>query len=337
MKYRVYILVLICSLFILVGCSKKESKDLKVRIGYFPNITHAQAILGKENGFKAALAGTNVELKQFNAGSSEIEALLAEEIDIGYIGPGPAINGFVKSKGQLQIIAGVCDGGAIIISRNDVEVKNIKELSGKKVAVPQFGNTQHVVLKELLEANGLKETTKGGTVEIVQADNPDIKALFDRKIIDAAFVPEPWGSRLVEEVKAKIVMEYDKVWRDGKYPVTVLIGRTEFIKEHPEIVEKFIRQHVELTEEIKSDIGFAKKNINNEIKKVTGKSLSSGIMDSSFKRLLITNNVDKKAIKEMTDFMKKLDIIKDNKSIEDIFNFTILNKVLKEKGYKIIE
>lgn len=337
LKKRFFIVTLFWVLFLLIGCSKKDSKNLTVRVGFFPNITHCQALLGKDSKFKSALEENTLAWKQFNAGSSEIEALLAGELDMGYIGPGPAINGYIKSKGDIQIIAGACEAGSIIVSRNDVEIKYIKELIGKKIAVPQFGNTQHVVLKELLDRNGLKETTKGGTVEIVQADNPNIKTLFDKKAIDAAFVPEPWGSRLVEEAKANVVMEYDKVWRNGKYPVTVLIGRTQFIKEHPELVEKFIRAHVELTEQIKADAVSSKEVINSEMKNLTGKNLLSSIIDSSFNRILITNNVDKEAIKEMEKFMEGLDIIKEKQNIDGIFNFSILNKVLKEKGYNHVE
>lgn len=309
------------------GCNtNKKDKEISLRVGFFPNITHAQALMGKENKFQSA-TGCVIDWKQFNAGSTEIEALLAEELDMAYIGLGPAINGFIKSNGGLQIISGVSEAGAVIVSRNDVVIKNIKELRGKKIAVPQFGNTQHVVLKELLDSNGLKETTKGGDVEVVQADNPDIKTLFDKKVIDVAFVPEPWASRLIEESKANIVLDYDKVWRNGKYPVAVLIARTDFIKKQPVIVEKFLKAHVELTDEANAKKAEAKKNINKEIKSLTGKELSNSIMDSSFNRIILTEKVDKKAVLDMADFMVKLSVIKDKKNIDNIFNFEILNKI----------
>lgn len=333
LKKRFFIITLFWVFILLMGCSKKDNKNLTVRVGFFPNITHCQALLGKDSKFKEALGENNLEWKQFNAGSSELEALLTENLDIGYIGPAPAINGFIKSKGGIQIIASGCDAGAIIVSRNDVEIKEIKELSGKKIAIPQFGNTQHVILKELLDTNGLKETTKGGNVEIVEADNQDIKTLFDKKAIDAAFISEPWGSKLIEEAKAKVVIEHDKIWKNGNYPVTVLVGRTEFIKNHPEVVEKFIRAHIELNEQIKNDLEGSKEAINGEIKKLTGKSLDSSIIDSSYRRVLITNNVDKEAVVDIEKLMEKLDVIKGSHNIDGIFNFSIFNKVLKEKGY----
>jgi len=318
------------SMLILTSCSSKKSDISTVRVGFFPNITHSQALMGKENKFKSAL-GCDIDWKQFNAGSSEIEALMAGELDMGYIGPGPAINGFLKSNGELQIISGVCEGGSVLVSRKDVIIKECTELEGKKFAVPQFGNTQHVVLEQILDSNGLKETSKGGTVEIVQADNPDIKTLFDKKAIDAAFVPEPWGSRLIEEAEANVVLENDKTWRNGKYPVAVLIARTEFIKNHPELVEKFIKAHVELTEQAIKDKAVAENAVNKEIKNLTGAELSPKILDSSYNRLYLTTDPNKEAIIEMADFMRKMGIVKESGNLDNIFNLTILDKVKREQ------
>lgn len=322
--------ILICMFCLslgLSGCnSNKSGKETSLRVGFFPNITHAQALMGKEDKFQSA-TGCSIDWKQFNAGSTEIEAMLAGELDMAYIGPGPAVNGFIKSNGGLQVISGVSEAGAVIVSRSDVIIKDIKELSGKKIAVPQFGNTQHVVLKQLLDSNGLKENTKGGDVEVVQADNPDIKTLFDNKSIDAAFVPEPWASRLIEESKANIVLDYNQVWRDGKYPVAVLIARTDFIKEHPEVVEKFLKAHIELTNEINNNKSEAKETINKQLEALTGKKLSDSIIDSSFNRMIITDEVDKEAVLDMADFMEKLGVIKSKENIDKIFNFEILNKI----------
>jgi len=150
--------------------------NVNVRVGYFPNITHSQALVGKQLGsFQKAIGKKNkVEWKLFNAGPAEVEALFAKAIDIAYIGPGPAINGYAKSKGDIQIITGAADAGAIFVSKKGMVIKNLKDLSGKKIAVPQFGNTQDLTLRNILSQNGLKDKTKGGTVEVRQASNADI-------------------------------------------------------------------------------------------------------------------------------------------------------------------
>ncbi|MBV7272901.1 aliphatic sulfonate ABC transporter substrate-binding protein [Clostridiaceae bacterium UIB06] len=316
-----------------------KSDGSTVRVGFLPNITHSQALVGKEKGnFQKALGDNHkIEWKQFNAGSSEVEAFLAGAIDIGYIGPGPAINGYTKSKGDIQIIAGATDAGAILVSRKDLPIKDVKELDGKKVAVPQFGNTQDLSLRYLLTQNGLKEKTKGGTVEIVQADNPDIKTLLDKNQIDAALVPEPWGSRLVKEVGANVVLDYDKVWREGKYPTAVIAVRKDFLKQHPDIVENFLKAHVDLTEYINKNNSEASGVVNKQIKDLTKSSLSKDVLDSAFKRLTVTNNPEKDATIEMVNLSVTTGFLKQAPDTKDLVNLELLNKVLKEKWQQQIQ
>lgn len=321
------------------NASSGKSDSSTVRVGFFPNITHSQALVGREQGtFQKALGDkTKIEWKQFNAGSSEIEAFLAGALDIGYIGPGPAINGYTKSKGDIQIIAGATDAGAILVSRKDLPIKDVKELSGKKVAVPQFGNTQDLSLRYLLSQNGLKDKTKGGTVEIVQADNPDIKTLLDKKQVDAAIVPEPWGSRLVKEVGANVILDYDKVWREGKYPTAVIIVRKEFLEKHADIVEKFLKAHVDLTEYINKNNSEASDIVNKQIKDLTKSSLAKDVLDSAFKRLTVTNNPEKDAAVEMVNLSVTTGFLKQAPDTKNLINLELLNKVLKEKGQSQIQ
>ncbi|MDP4146261.1 MAG: aliphatic sulfonate ABC transporter substrate-binding protein [Bacillota bacterium] len=329
-----------------VGCStgtkasdSSSSKPSAIRIAYFPNITHSQGLAGKENGtFKKDLGDKwNIEWKQFNAGSSEVEALLAGAVDIGYIGPGPAINAYTKSKGDVVIIGGASDAGAILVARKGVDIKSAKDLDGKKVVVPQFGATQDLTLRNLLSENGLKDKTKGGTVEIIQADNPDIQTLFDKASADAALVPEPWGSRLVKQSGAKVVLDFDKIWRDGNYPTTVIVARKDFLKAHPDAVESFLKAHVELTDYINKNNADGKKLVNKQIGELTKKTLTDDILDSSFQRLTITNNPEKDAIKDMITLSINAGFIKEKPDTAKLFDLEILNKVLKAKGEQQIK
>jgi len=342
LKFALTMSVLITLVGGLSGCSTNtaaDNKNVKVRIANFPNITHSQALVGRANGqFQKAFGESNaIEWKTFNAGPAEIEALFAGEVDIGYIGPGPAINGYTKSKGDLQIIAGATDAGAILVTRKDLVLKNVGELSGKRVAIPQFGNTQDLSLRHILQENGLKDTTKGGTVEVRQADNPDIKTLLEKGEIDAALVPEPWGARLVSEVQANILLDHKQVWRDGNYTTAVVVARTQFIKEHPELIEKFLRTHVELTEYINKNPEQGKELINAQIKESTGKPLGKDILDAAFQRLTVTNNPEKDSIVDFVKLSVDAGFIKTAPDLKDLFNFKILNKILKEKGLKEIE
>ena len=332
---------LLCAVLLVVtgllfGCATNtsQSKNTKVRLAFFPNITHSQALVGKAGGqFQNALGDENpIEWKSFNAGPAEIEALFAGEVDIGYIGPGPAITGYAKSKVDLQIIAGVTDAGAILVTRKDLVLHNVSELSGKRIAVPQFGNTQDLSLRNILHTNGLTDTTKGGTVEIRQVENPDIKTLLNKGDIDAALVPEPWGSRLIQEVQANVLLDYNQVWREGKYTTAVVVATTKFVKEHPDLVEKFLRAHVELTDYINKNPEQAREIVNAQIKELTNKPLSPEILVASFGRQTVTNDPEKASVIDFVDLSLDAGFIKQKPDLKDLFNLVPLNKILKEKG-----
>src|SRR6266702_8620999 len=203
---RIIALVVLLALA-LVGCGSQTSSGsssgpITVNLGYFPNLTHAVALVGVERGTFQNALGPNVKLvtKTFNAGPALIEALFAGDIDIGYVGPSPAINGYVKSHGEaLRIIAGAASGGAEFIVRPGANIKSPSDLNGKKLATPQLGGTQDVSLRYYLQQHGLKPADKGGTVQIVPTDNPNILTLFKQARIDGAWVPEPWATRLIVE------------------------------------------------------------------------------------------------------------------------------------------
>ncbi len=327
---------LVLSLLVVGFSSCTDSKDGKkvLKIAYFPNLTHSQALLGKAQGqfSKSFGTGYEIEWKQFNAGSAEIEAFKAGEVDIGYIGPGPAINGYISMNGDVQIISGANNAGAILVTRKDEKLTSVKQLSGKKIAVPQFGNTQDLMLRNLMVQNGLKDVSKGGTVEILQVNNPDIKTQFDKGEIDAALVPEPWGSRLVKEVGANVMLDYKAVWRDGKYPTTLVIARKEIIDNNPEIIEKFLRTHLELTDLLKGNLETSNDAINTEIKNLTNSALEKDVLESSFRRMTPTVDPEKDAFADLVKLSVSLGTIKGNPDLTNLFNLEILNKILKEKG-----
>ncbi len=194
-------IMLLSATFTSTNSTDVYAQEKTLRIGYFPNINHAQAIIGLGNGdFQRAL-GNNVKVETvtFNAGPSAIEALLANRIDASYIGPNPAINGYMVSDGKdVRVISGATSAGASFVVRNDAGINSAKDLGGKKFASPQIGNTQDVALRKYLLDNGFKTTENGGNVTVTPVTNADILTLFLKKDIDGAWVPEPWATRLVK-------------------------------------------------------------------------------------------------------------------------------------------
>src|SRR6266571_1553891 len=269
--WRITTLVVLLALA-LVSCGTQGSNSngqLSVRLGYFPNLTHAVALVGVERGTFQNALGTRVTLepKIFNAGPAEIEALFANEIDIGYVGPNPAINGYVKSHGEaLRIIAGASSGGALFIVRPGANIKTAADLAGKKIATPQLGGTQDVSLRYYLQQHGLKPADKGGNVQIVPTDSANILTLFKEGSIDGAWVAEPWGTRLLVEGKGQLFLDERSLWPDGKFVTTNVVVRKEFMDQHPDLVSKFLQAHVDTIQYIKSNPSSAQSIVNSEIK-----------------------------------------------------------------------
>jgi len=281
------VLLIIVSVAGLTACKKKAGEMSEVHIAYFPNITHAQALVMKGKGtLEKKLQNISIKWIPFNAGPSEIEALFAGKIDIGYIGPVPAISGYVQSGGDLKIIAGAANGGSVLVARKGVNINSASDLAGKNVAVPQFGNTQHLSLLNLLTANGLVPTSNQGTVNVIQCSNANIAGLMDQEQIDAALVPEPWGSILEIRHNATVVLDYDKIDANGIPSTAVVIVRKDFLNEHKDIVEKFIETHKEATAYInENDV---KEIINAEISEVTQSTIDDDILKRALGRLEIT-------------------------------------------------
>ncbi|MFY9565971.1 MAG: ABC transporter substrate-binding protein [Nitrososphaeraceae archaeon] len=315
-----------------------------LRIGYFPNINHAQAVIGLGNGdFQKAL-GNNVKVEtfQFNAGPSAIESLLANRIDASYIGPNPAINGYVVSDGKdVRVIAGATSGGASFVVRNDSGINTVKDFGGKKFASPQLGNTQDVALRKYLVDNGFKTTENGGNVTVTPVANADILTLFLKKELDGAWVPEPWATRLVKEANGKILIDERDLWPpEGKFVTAHIIVRPDYLKENPDVIKKLITAHVNETQWINSNKEQAIKEFNVQLKKLTGKELPEDVLAESLTRLEFTDDPIKESLFKSANDAYDLGFLakgKERPNLEGIYDLTVLNQVLSEKGLPTIE
>ena len=311
-----------------------------LRIGYFPNVNHAQAVLGFENGYfqkKLLSYGITVKPLVFSAGPSVIEALFANQIDVAYIGPNPAINGYVVSDGKdPRIIAGVASGGAVFVIRNDSGINSSKDFSGKKFASPQLGNTQDISLRTFLLRNGHDTKEKGGDVEVVTATLQDILTLFLKKQIDGAWVPEPWGAMLQKEANGKIFVDERSLWPDGKFVTANIIARTDYLKNNPETIKKLLELHVNETIWINNHKDQAISNFSTALKKLTGKVIPEDELREAFSRIEFTYNPIKESLFKLAKNEFQLGFLsqvnRDEPEVSGIYELTPLNSVLKEKG-----
>ena len=312
-----------------------------VRVGAFPNLTHPQAMIGKANGWfdKALGPGAKIEWKSFNAGPSVIEALFSGAIDMTYIGPNPAITGYVRSQGEaLRIVAGVTSGGASLIVRNDSGIQKPEDFHGKKIASPQMGNTQDVALRAWLQAHGMKSLDKGGDVTVLPLANPDQLTLFVKKDLDAAWAPEPWATLLIKQGNGRLFLDERDLWPKGEFITAHLIVSTKFLREHPDVVKNFLRAHVDLTDWINGHLPEAKRALNQQILKETGKALPTGVLDDAFARIQVTYDPLRSTL--LTSARSAFDagfLGKQMPDLSGLYDLTLLNQVLVEKKRKAIQ
>lgn len=302
---RIRITALLALSFFSFGCGQNpaSSERAHVRIAYFPNIIHAQALVLKNQKTPEQKweGKCDVTFTPFNAGPAEIEAMFAGEIDIGYMGPGPAVNANVKSNGEVVIISNAANAGAVFLVQPDAGISSAKDLAGKKIAVPQIGNTQHLCLLGLLRENGLDEKD----VSIRASSNADIVNLMGNGSVDGAVVPEPWGSMMEQNGNAKILFDYDELYLDGDYPSALVAASRDFIEKHPDLVQDFLEMHENATDFINENPEEMLDIVNTEIKNATGKSLDEDVILSAFSRIVITDEWNTEAVMAFASLSKE--------------------------------
>jgi len=273
--------------------SGESTHENKLRIAYFPNIGHVIPIVGMENGsFEKNIGNqTKIETRVFDSGPQAIESLFANSIDIAYVGPGPAINGFLNSENnELKILAGAASGGASFIVHPDSEINSASDFAGKKIAAPQIGNTQDVSLRHYLSENGLKSAEKGGSVIVYNISNPDIYTLFVKGDIDGAWVPEPWATILETELGGKRLFHEEELWDDKEFASVLLIGNISYVEKNPTIIENFLQSHHETVTWINDNPVETRIIFNNFLDSHLGQSLSDDVVDIALSNILITSD-----------------------------------------------
>ncbi len=306
-----------------------------LRLGIFPNITHATGLVGIEADIFARNLGPHVTLKTstFNAGPAAVEALFSNALDAAYIGPNPAINAYVRSKGAaIRVVAGATSGGAFFVVQSDIT--NAGDLRGKKVASPQLGNTQDVALRRWLKEQGLRTDVRGGgDVSVVPGDNARSFESFRAGQIAGAWVPEPWATRLVTDAGGKVLVDERDEWPGGAYVTTHLVVRTAFLQQHPDVVELLLRGHVEATAYVNAQPAEARRLVNAALARITGRPLPDALIAAAWRNLVFTNDPLAASLRTSATEAAAFGFV-DPRGIEidGIYDLRLLNTVLRGAG-----
>jgi NitT/TauT family transport system substrate-binding protein len=333
--------VLVAAMLALVACGLTadsaspsgpgDNGTLTIRLGYFPNLTHAPALVGVKEGLFASALGSNVTLEThtFNAGGDAVTAILSNSIDATFVGPNPTINAFAQSHGQaIRVIAGSTSGGALLVVRPSIT--SIAALKGKKIADPQLGGTQDVALRWFLKNNGFKtDAAGGGDVNILPQDNAQTLTAFKQGQIDGAWVPEPWASRLLVEGSGTVLVDERDLWPQGQFVTTNLIVSTSFLRAHPKRVHALLEGLYESIAYLNMNPADAQKLTNDAVGEITGKKLAGGVVTNAWPHMTFTLDPLASTLKTSADHAQGVGLL-GNVDLHGMYDLSLLNQILAE-------
>ncbi len=309
-----------------------------LRLGYFPNVTHAPAIIGLEQGLFAEALGDGVSLEpaSFNAGTEAIEALFSGALDASFIGANPAINGFAQSNGEaLRIVSGTTSGGAFLVVQP--EITSVDDLRGATLATPSLGNTQDVALRAFLADEGFStDTTGGGDVSIVPQANADTLTAFQQGRVDGAWVPEPWATRLILEGGGGVLIDEADLWPDGRFVTTHLIVATGFLEEHPDTVRDLLSGLVDSIELANDNPAEAQRVTNAGIEAVTSSALPAETTDGAWANLTFTWDPIASSLVVSAEDAEAVGLL-EPVDLDGIYELDLLNEVLADRQLEEVQ
>ena len=324
----IVVIVAIAITIISFSDSDQINED-KIRVAFFPSIGHIIPIVGLEEKIfeKGIGEEKQIETKLFDSGPQVIESIFSGSIDVAYVGPGPIINGFLKSDGKdIKILSGAASGGASFIIQPNSGLESLENFDGKRIASPQISNSQDVSLRHYLESHGLKSVEKGGTVFVLNISNPDIYTLFAKGDIDGAWVPEPWATILVQELDGIRLFNEEKLWPNEEFASVLLVVRTEYLENNPETVQNWVASHEKTVTWINSNPDKSKSLFSSFLIDYMGKSLPTKIIDESFSNITITSDPIKNSVIIFAERADSLGYLgRDGYNLDGIFYNAVLN------------
>lgn len=297
---------------------------LTLRVGYFPNITHAQGIIGSHStregkGWFEQRLGPDVIIQwyAYNAGPSAMEAIFAGSIDLTYVGPNPALNAYIRSRGdEIRVLAGSAEGGAALVVQSDGRINSPADFKGRMIASPQLGNTQDVAARAWLKQQGYRVTLTGGDVHVVPTANPDQLALFQQGRLDAVWTVEPWVSRLELEAGGKVFIEQPDAL------TTVLVSSVKLLKTRPELAARFVAAHRELTEWLSANpdeaMAFVRAGLSAEMRR----DMPAAIVTTAWRRIHFTAQVTQKQFEALVRDAQSVGFLRDAIPLDRMFSNT---------------
>ena len=313
MRYGWRLLLLSALSLVAAHASTLAQQSTTVRVGHFPNITHVQALVARaferqgRNWLGERLGpGVKIEWYTYNAGPSAMEAIFANSLDLTYVGPSPALNAYARSRGaEVRVIGGAVNGGSALVVQGDSPLSKPTDFKGKRIATPQFGNTQDVAARAWLVAGGLRITQTGGDAHVVPTSNPDQLSLFQSKQLDAVWTVEPWVSRLESEAGGKVLVE------EKDAITTILVSSAGFLEKNRDLAKRFVAAHRELTDWIQKNPDEAQRMAREELRASFRLDMSPELVARAWSRMVITPDTSREAFQSFVTSAQKVGFLRD--------------------------
>lgn len=319
----------------LAGCSGGPADaggKATLRLGYFPNVTHAPALVGIRKGlFGKELGGAaTLRTTSFNAGPDAVTALLSGAIDASYVGPNPTVNAWAQSHGRaVTVIAGAASGGASLVTRPSI--RTWADLKGHSIATPQLGNTQDVSARYFLKRHGLSTTRQGGgDVHITPQSNGDAVTAYRSGAIDGAWIPEPYATQIVN-AGGHVLADERSLWPGGRFVVTDLLVRTEYLKEHPDVVRRLLAGQVAAVDYLRRHPAAAQRAVSEQIGEASGTPLDVSLVRQCWSKLSFTNDPLASTLATGARHAESVGLL-DPVDLDGLYDLDPLNKVLTARG-----
>ncbi|MBD1381070.1 aliphatic sulfonate ABC transporter substrate-binding protein [Metabacillus arenae] len=265
--------------------------------------------------------GAEVKWHEFTSGPPHFEALAAERLDLGATGGTPLIAG--QSGGvDFKAIAVTTDGkkGNSIVIAKDSEIKDLKDLKGKKIAVAK-GSSAYNFLYMAIDRAGLKEKD----IKIVQLQPDEARPALDNGSIDAWSTWEPYATTVVHQTAAKILVSGEDLNINAP---SFLVARSKFAAEHPELTVLFLKTYEEVRQHFSNNLDEVSKEIADKEK------VDVEIIKEVLKKTdLIFSPATKefqKAHQEQADFLYSAGGINKELDTTEVIENKYIEQVLKE-------
>jgi NitT/TauT family transport system substrate-binding protein len=321
------------------GSSEPLLDPVTVRIGVFPNITHAPGLLALSDGGAVddLLPNADIQVNAFSSGTTAVEAMFADAIDLTFVGPNPAINAYAKSNGEaVRVISGATSGGAFLVVREGIT--SATGLRGRTIASPSLGNTQDVALRTWLAGQGLRtDTAGGGDVSVVPQENAQTLETFLAGTIDGAWVPEPWATRLIREGGAHVLVDERDLWPGGRYVTTQLMVATTYLNAHPDVVSRILLGVIRAVDFANEQPADAQAIVDREIERYTSKTLGADLLAAAWSNLVFTVDPVAASLEQSAQDAVALGLLDDPGDLSGLYDLRILTGLLAAEGRPGVE